>query len=70
MAPTMMMQPPKTGMADSCPCMQMHQMMSGSPMGWVTMVLIAAVLLSVIAALVSASVFLVRRSTHRLGADA
>ena len=45
-----------------CPCMQMHQMMTDSPMGWVVMIAGALLLLAAIAALVSLSVFLIPRS--------
>lgn len=50
------------GMMADCPCMQMHQMMTGSPMGWVMMIGTSLLVLAAIAALVSLSVFLIRRS--------
>ncbi len=50
------------GQQMSCPCMQgMHDMM-GSPMMWIVGILGVVVLLATIGALISLSVFLVRRS--------
>lgn len=50
------------GMMSDCPCMQMHQMMTSSPMGWVMGIAMALLVVAAIVALVSLSVFLIRRS--------
>ena len=50
------------GMMGGCPCMQMQQRMTGSPMGWIVMLAFALLLVAAIASLVSLSVFLIRRS--------
>lgn len=70
-----MMNSPQMGHGDGmgsmmgdCPCMQMHQMMTSSPMGWVMAITMAILVVAAIAALVSLSVFLIRRS--RLGVAA
>lgn len=54
------------GMMGGCPCMQMQQMMMGSPIGWVMMVATAIFVVAAIAALASLSVFLIRRSRIRV----
>jgi len=50
------------GMMGGCPCMQMHQMMSSSPVGWVMAIVAILLVVSAIVVLVSLSVFLIRRS--------
>lgn len=49
-------------MMDSCPCMQMHQAMTSGPMAWTMAIVMALFAIAAIAALVSLSVFLIRRS--------
>lgn len=72
MDPTMAVQPSGSGSAmmhgsqmeqmGDCPCVQMHQMMTSSPMGLVMATVMGILAIAAIAALVSLSVFLVRRS--------
>lgn len=78
MDPTMAVQPSGSGSAmmhgsqmgqmGDCPCMQMHQMMTSSPMGWVMAIAMAILAIAAIAALVSLSVFLIRRSRPTVAA--
>ena len=57
------------GMMGGCPCMQMHQMMSSSPMiGWGIGIAMTLLLVAVISALASLSVFLIRRSRNSAAA--
>jgi len=49
-------------MASDCPCMQMRQMMMGSPMGWLAGIVMTCLALAALVTLIALSVFLIRRS--------